>query len=83
MDANTFEILHCHEVGKNEVVMSLRSCELGGQEKRSYYAVGTALIYDDETEAKLVNILFFFNFFVISQFDELFFYFVNGKNSSI
>ncbi|KHN84948.1 DNA damage-binding protein 1 [Toxocara canis] len=57
-DANTFEILHSHELGKNELAMSIKSCRLG-DDPQPYYAVGTAVVLSDETEAKLGRLLIF------------------------
>nr|AVV64025.1 CPSF A subunit region family protein [Anisakis simplex] len=57
-DANTFEILHSHELGKKELAMSIKSCTLGN-DPQPYYVVGTAVVHMDETEAKLGRLLIF------------------------
>lgn len=56
-DANTLEILHSHELGKNELAMSIKSCVLG-DDPQPYYAVGTAVVLTDETESKSVHIYY-------------------------
>lgn len=58
LDANTFEVLHSHELGKNELALSVKSCTLG-DDPQTYYAVGTGLVYNDETEARMGRILIF------------------------
>uniref|UniRef100_A0A915B6F3 DNA damage-binding protein 1 n=1 Tax=Parascaris univalens TaxID=6257 RepID=A0A915B6F3_PARUN len=57
-DANTLEILHSHELGKNELAMSIKSCVLG-DDPQPYYAVGTAVVLTDETESKSGRLLIF------------------------
>ncbi|KAE9421008.1 hypothetical protein Angca_002193 [Angiostrongylus cantonensis] len=51
LDDNTFEYLHCHELGPCEQALSVISAKLG-DDPVTYYIVGTALVYSDETESK-------------------------------
>ncbi|VDM57392.1 unnamed protein product [Angiostrongylus costaricensis] len=58
LDDNTFEYLHCHELGPCEQALSVISAKLG-DDPVTYYIVGTALVYSDETESKNGRILVF------------------------
>ena len=53
LDPNTFETIHSHQLGPQECAMSIISCKLG-DDPQVYYAVGTAKLQTDESEAKLV-----------------------------
>ncbi|EPB68014.1 CPSF A subunit region [Ancylostoma ceylanicum] len=58
LDDNTFEYLHCHELGPCEQALSVISTKLG-DDPTTYYIVGTALVYSDETESKNGRLLVF------------------------
>ncbi|XGW30811.1 hypothetical protein V3C99_009628 [Haemonchus contortus] len=58
LDDNTFEYLHCHELGTCEQALSVISTKLG-DDPTTYYVVGTALVYSDETESKNGRLLVF------------------------
>lgn len=58
LDDNTFEYLHCHELGQCEQALSVISTKLG-DDPTTYYIVGTALVYSDETESKNGRLLVF------------------------
>ncbi|KAK6013748.1 CPSF A subunit region [Ostertagia ostertagi] len=58
LDDNTFEYLHCHELGACEQALSVISTKLG-DDPTTYYIVGTALVYSDETESKNGRLLVF------------------------
>ncbi|KAK6052443.1 CPSF A subunit region [Cooperia oncophora] len=58
LDDNTFEYLHCHELGACEQALSVISTKLG-DDPTTYYVVGTALVYSDETESKNGRLLVF------------------------
>ncbi|KAJ1349644.1 hypothetical protein KIN20_005241 [Parelaphostrongylus tenuis] len=58
LDDNTFEYLHCHELGPCEQALSVISAKLG-EDPTTYYIVGTALVYSDETESKNGRLLVF------------------------
>ncbi|MFH4976853.1 hypothetical protein AB6A40_003562 [Gnathostoma spinigerum] len=58
LDQNTFEFLHACQLGKDEMAQSIKSCKLG-DDPDPYYVVGTAIVSNDETEAKLGRIMMF------------------------
>ncbi|CAI4228082.1 unnamed protein product [Auanema sp. JU1783] len=58
LNANTFEPLHTHEFAPNEHAVSVISTSLG-EDPRTYYIVGTAIIYNDETEVKSGRLIVF------------------------
>ncbi|CAJ0931428.1 unnamed protein product, partial [Mesorhabditis belari] len=58
LDANTFEVLHAHQLGPHEEALSILVTRLGN-EPNDYLIVGTAFVNLDETESKLGRILVF------------------------
>lgn len=53
-----FSVHHSYQLADNEEPTSIISCQLGS-EPSSYYVVGTAFVYPEETEPKQGRILIF------------------------
>lgn len=47
-------MIHSHQFAASEVALSLKSCKLG-DDPQVYYAVGTAMVNNDESETKLAS----------------------------
>ncbi|CAK8675984.1 unnamed protein product [Clavelina lepadiformis] len=58
IDQHTFEVHHSFEFALHEEPMSVMSCQLG-EDNASYFVVGTALVYPEETEPKIGRIFVF------------------------
>jgi hypothetical protein len=60
VDHHTFEVHHCHQLMPCEKALSLVSARLG-DDPRTYYIVGTALVNPEESEPKSGRIIVFFS----------------------
>ncbi|XP_065339552.1 DNA damage-binding protein 1 [Cloeon dipterum] len=58
VDQHTFEVHHCHQLMPSEYALSLVSARLG-DDPRTYYIVGTALVNPEESEPKAGRIVVF------------------------
>ncbi|KAI8494230.1 DNA damage-binding protein 1 [Branchiostoma belcheri] len=58
VDQHTFEILHAHQLLKDEFALSMVSCKLG-DDPNTYFIVGTAMVYPEESEPKSGRIIVF------------------------
>ncbi|XP_059472612.1 DNA damage-binding protein 1 [Neocloeon triangulifer] len=58
VDQHTFEVHHCHQLMPSEYAISLVSARLG-DDPRTYYIVGTALVNPEESEPKAGRIVVF------------------------
>ncbi|XP_078488392.1 DNA damage-binding protein 1 [Ciona intestinalis] len=58
IDQHTFEVHHAYQLDTNEEPLSIMSCKLGS-DPNSYFVVGTAFVYMEETEPKHGRILVF------------------------
>ena len=55
MDQNTFECLHAHELGPHEEALSIHAIRMG-DDPHEYLVVGTAVVFEDESESKMVRL---------------------------
>ncbi|XP_035674429.1 DNA damage-binding protein 1-like isoform X1 [Branchiostoma floridae] len=58
VDQHTFEILHAHQLLKDEFALSMVSCKLG-DDPNTYFIIGTAMVYPEESEPKSGRIIVF------------------------
>jgi DNA damage-binding protein 1 len=58
VDQHTFEVHHCHQLTPCEYALSMVSAKLG-DDPRTYYIVGTALVNPEESEPKIGRIIVF------------------------
>lgn len=58
IDQHTFEVHHAYQFPQHEEGISLMSCQLGA-DPSTYYVVGTAFVYPEESEPKQGRILVF------------------------
>lgn len=58
LDQNTFQVLHSHEFGPFETALSCISGQFSN-DSRTYYIVGTGLIYPEEADTKIGRLIVF------------------------